>query len=49
MIKQNNTCNMNMKVGKAVYDVTVHFSNSSKETMTDKIMRLIRNTDMIKR
>ena len=31
------------KVGNTTYDVFIHFSKTSKETMTDKIMRLIRN------
>ena len=29
--------------GNKTYEVYVHFSQTSKETMTDKIMRLIRN------
>ena len=31
------------KLGNKTYEVYVHFSQTSKETMTDKIMRLIRN------
>ena len=31
------------KLGNTTYEVHVHFSKTSKETMTDKIMRLIRN------
>jgi len=31
------------KLGNTTYDVFVHFSTTSKETMTDKVMRLIRN------
>ena len=31
------------KVGNTTYDVFIHFSKTSKETMTDKVMRLIRN------
>jgi len=31
------------KLGHTTYDVFVHFSKTSKETLTDKIMRLIRN------
>ena len=34
---------MPMKLGHTTYDVFVHFSKTSKETLTDKIMRLIRN------
>jgi hypothetical protein len=32
-----------MKVGRTTYDVYVHFSPTSKETLTDKVMRLIGN------
>jgi hypothetical protein len=31
------------KVGNTTYEVYVHFSETSKETMTDKVLRLIRN------
>jgi len=31
------------KYGNTTYEVYVHFSKTSKETLTDKIMRLIRN------
>ncbi len=34
---------MTTKVGKTTYDVFIHFSKTSKETMTDKVLRLIRN------
>jgi hypothetical protein len=30
-------------IGKTAYKVKVHFSKTSKETMTDKIIRLLRN------
>lgn len=30
-------------IGKTVYEVSVHFSQTSKETMTDKVRRLIQN------
>jgi hypothetical protein len=30
-------------IGKTVYKVKVHFSKTSKETLTDKIFRLLRN------
>jgi hypothetical protein len=36
------------KVGNTTYDVHIHFSQTSKETMTDKVMRLIRNEAMTK-
>ena len=31
------------KIGKTTYIVKVHFSQSNKETMTDKIKRMLRN------
>ncbi len=31
------------RVGSTVYHVKVHFSQTSKETVQDKILRLIRN------
>ncbi len=34
---------MTRKIGHTTYDVYVHFSQTSKETLTDKVMRLIRN------
>ncbi|MDR1617102.1 MAG: transposon-encoded TnpW family protein [Syntrophomonadaceae bacterium] len=34
---------MTKKVGNTTYDVFIHFSETSKETMTDKVLRLIRN------
>jgi hypothetical protein len=34
---------MTTKVGNTTYEVYIHFSKTSKETMTDKILRLIRN------
>lgn len=30
-------------IGKTTYEVVVHFSTTSTETMTDKIKRLIQN------
>ena len=35
--------NIVKKYGTTIYEVYIHFSQNSKETMTDKIMRLIRN------
>jgi len=29
------------RIGSVIYEVSVHFSNTSKETMEDKILRLI--------
>ena len=31
------------RIGKSYYEVVVHFSNTSKENISDKITRLIRN------
>jgi hypothetical protein len=31
------------KLGRTTYQVYVHFSETSKETLTDKIMRLVKN------
>ena len=31
------------RIGQTTYKVNVHFSRTSRETMTDKIMRLIKN------
>ena len=31
------------KVGKTTYKVRVHFSNTSTETMSDKIKRMLKN------
>ena len=29
------------RIGSTTYEVTVHFSNSSKDTMEDKLLRLV--------
>lgn len=31
------------RIGSTTYEVSIYFSNTSKETMNDKISRLIRN------
>ena len=31
------------KIGNKTFEVSVHFSETSKETLTDKIMRLVQN------
>ena len=31
------------KIGKTTYRVTIHFSTTSRETMSDKIKRMFRN------
>lgn len=40
--KKNNN-HFTKKIGKTTYQVTVHFSKTSKETLQDKIDRLIKN------
>jgi hypothetical protein len=34
---------MTPKLGNTTYEVYIHFSQTSRETLTDKVMRLIRN------
>lgn len=42
--KENTSDNrFSKKMSKTVYQVTVHFSEKSKETLQDKIHRLIKN------
>lgn len=31
------------KIGSTIYEVTIHFSETNKETMNDKLKRLILN------
>jgi len=31
------------RIGKTTYNVNVHFSTTSKETINDKIIRMLRN------
>ena len=38
-----NTPAMIKKIGKTTYKVHVHFSNTSTETMSDKIKRVLKN------
>ena len=40
---QENTPSMIKKIGKTTYKVHVHFSNTSTETMSDKIKRMLKN------
>ncbi len=37
------------RIGSTTYNVSGHFSKTSKETMNDKIIRLIRNDEAIGR
>lgn len=34
------------RIGSTTYEVSIHFSQTSSETITDKIMRLIQNDIM---
>jgi len=36
------------RVGKTTYKATVHLSQTSKETMSDKITRMIKNETLVK-
>ena len=36
-------CRFEKRVGSTLYLVNVHFSESSKETMEDKILRLVKS------
>jgi len=41
---QENECPVLVrKIGKTTYRVTIHFSATSRETMSDKIKRMLRN------
>jgi hypothetical protein len=37
------THRMTRKIGSTTYEVTINFSKTSKESLYDKILRLIRN------
>lgn len=42
--EQENECPaLVRKIGKTTYRVTIHFSATSRETMSDKIKRMLRN------
>ena len=41
--KPNDCPTIRRKIGKTTYIVRVHFSETAKETMEDKIKRLLRN------
>ena len=40
---QNQSKTITRKINGIIYEVTIHFSKTSRETMNDKITRLIRN------
>jgi len=41
-LKPNNCSTVRRKIGKTTYIVRVHFSETAKETMEDKIKRMLR-------
>jgi hypothetical protein len=44
MPEQEDECPMLVKkIGKTTYRVKIHFSTTSRETMSDKIKRMLRN------
>ena len=42
-MEQNNTGFLIRRIGNTTYKVQIHFNETAKETMEDKILRLIRN------
>ena len=38
-----NTSGFSKRIGSVVYEVTIHFNQDTKETMNDKILRLVKN------
>jgi hypothetical protein len=40
---KNKPLRLTKRIGQTTYKVNVHFSETSKETMSDKIIRLIQN------
>lgn len=43
VIQPNDAPAMVRKIGKTTYKVRVHFSGTSRETMSDKIKRMLKN------
>jgi hypothetical protein len=41
--EDNGSFTLRRNIRSTVYEVVVHFSQTSRETLTDKILRLIRN------
>ena len=41
--KDNDACIFKKRIGNTVYHVNVHYSRTSKETINDKITRLVKN------
>ena len=44
--QQTGASTIRRKIGNTVYRVSVHFSNTSKERLEDKVLRLARNDAM---
>ena len=42
-VRENECPVLVKKIGKTTYRVTIHFSTTSRETMSDKIKRMLRN------
>ena len=42
-VQKNERPTLVKKIGKTTYKVTIHFSVTSQETMSDKIKRMLRN------
>jgi hypothetical protein len=43
-MEQGNTVKeMVLKIGNTIYDINFYFSKTSRETMNDKMLRIIRN------
>ena len=43
MKNQGNVSSFTKKIGRAIYNVNVHFNENSKEDFNDKLLRLIQN------
>jgi hypothetical protein len=43
MQNQKTTNAFTKKIGKATYQVKIHFSQNSKQTFSDKVLRLVRS------
>jgi hypothetical protein len=41
--EQTGSFTLRRKIRSTAYEVVVHFSQTSRETLTDKVLRLIRN------
>ena len=43
MQNQKTTNTFTKKIGKATYQVKIHFSQNSKQTFSDKVLRLVKS------